>query len=424
MKILWITNILLPEAQYLLSGKGNLKGTGGWMIGAAEALLRHDDIILYVATASRQVTELRRLEGGQMVYYVLPAGKKGITQVNHSLEPFWRIIHDEVHPDVVHLHGTEFTHGLAYLEACGADNVCASIQGLVSAYYYYYYGLTQWEIIRSTTLRSFFAGGILSGYRDFKRRARSEKEILRRINHIIGRTSWDRDRTWAINPNAIYHYGGETLRSDFYEGEVWQYDKCHPHTIFVSQAGYPIKGLHMVLRAMPLILRHYPDAKVRVAGSDITFSQAGVKSFYLLGDYGNIIRKYIRKYNLQDCVTFTGPLNGAEMRDEFLRSNVFVCPSTIENSPNSLGEAQLLGVPIIASYVGGIPDMMKGFEDYLYRFEEIEMLAHKVCRIFELEDKIETNGMRQMALQRHNPQKNATDLLNIYSLISDIPLNY
>lgn len=414
MNVLWITNIVLPEAQALLAGTKELRASGGWMLGAAEALLRQRDINLFIATASRHVSGLKRLEGEKIVYYVLPAGINGTTRVNHSLEPYWRKIKEEIHPDVVHLHGTECTHGLAYIEACGAENVCASIQGLVSAYYYYYYGLTRWEIIRSATLRSLFTGGILSGYRAFKRRAQSEKEILRRIHHIIGRTSWDRDRTWAINPNAVYHYGGETLRSDFYEGELWQYEKCHPHTIFVSQAGYPIKGLHMVLHAMPLILRHYPDTKVRVAGSDITFSHAGVKSLYLLGDYGNIIRKYIKKYQLQDSVTFTGPLNGAEMRSEFLNANVFVCPSTIENSPNSLGEAQLLGVPVIASYVGGVPDMMEGDEQHIYRFEEVEMLAHKVVQLFDKKENIDTKPMRTKALERHNAERNVRDLLDIY----------
>ena len=37
MKILWITNILFPEAEQLLNGAGELKATGGWMLGAANA---------------------------------------------------------------------------------------------------------------------------------------------------------------------------------------------------------------------------------------------------------------------------------------------------------------------------------------------------------------------------------------------------
>ena len=38
---------------------------------------------------------------------------------------------------------------------------------------------------------------------------------------------------------------------------------------FLSQSHYPLKGLHMVAEALPLVLRHYPDARVHVAGPDI-----------------------------------------------------------------------------------------------------------------------------------------------------------
>lgn len=416
MKVLWITNIALPEALELLTGRGSLKSSGGWLIGAAEMLCKQPEFHLTVATVSNQVKKLTRLEGESITYYLLPLGK-GNDKVNHDYEPLWKEVNKEVKPDVVHLHGTEFSHGLAYLVACGADNVCVSIQGLTSAYYYYYYyGLTRCEIRRAITTLSIIRGGILKGYKRFKRRGEFEKEILRRVHHIIGRTSWDRERTWAINPDAQYHYGGETLRADFYSGDTWKYEKCTPHTIFLSQAYYPIKGLHMVLRAMPLVLLHYPDAKLRVAGPDISRS-SGWKEIIKLSDYGMIIRKIIKKYKLRDCISFTGALDGDGMRREYLQSNVFVCPSSIENSPNSLGEAQILGVPVIASYVGGIPDMMKGDENHLYRFEEVEMLAYKICELFGLKGGVDTETMRRTALQRHDPQRNASELVKIYKSV-------
>ena len=418
MRILWIVNILLPEAQSLLKGEGALKSSGGWLLGAANELVNKTDTKLIVATVSNDVKKLTRLEGEKITYYLLPFGK-GYTRVNHDYEPMWREIMDSVHPDVVHLHGTEYSHGLAYLEACGPEHVCVSIQGLVSAYYYYYYyGLSRREIILSPTLLTLLRGGILSGYKDFKKRGEYEKEIIRRVHHIIGRTSWDRERTWAVNPFATYHYGGETLRSEFYISRKWNYDDCIHHSIFLSQANYPIKGLHMVLRAMPLVLRHYPDATIRIAGFDICRSKGG-KEILKISDYGLIVRRMIKKYGLKEKVSFTGLLDGEGIRDEYLKSNVFICPSSIENSPNSLGEAQILGVPVIASYVGGIPDMMKGDEGHIYRFEEVEMLAYKIVELFSLGDKINTEPMRQVALKRHNPQKNISDLMQIYKIVAE-----
>ncbi len=421
MNILWITNILFPEVQGFLTGKDKLKASGGWMLAAAEALMQQNDNKLTVASLSSSVNKLTRFEGERIVYYVLPYGK-GNHRRNHEYEPLWKEVNTAVKPDVVHLHGTEYTHGLAYIEACGTDNVCVSIQGLVSAYYSYYYdGISLLEILKAMTPASIFRGGILRGYKDFKHRGECEKEILRRVHHVIGRTSWDRDRIWAINPDAEYHYGGEILRKEFYSNPIWKYDNCIPHSIFLSQAGMPLKGLHQVLKAMPLVKRYYPDANIRIAGRDISRSN-GWKDFVKISDYGNIIRKMMKKYHLRDSIVFTGRLDSEGMRNEYLKCNVFICPSSIENSPNSLGEAQILGVPVLASYVGGIPDMMRGDEDHLYRFEEVEMLAHKIVQLFDLKDNIDTERERQYALKRHNPEGVVKELMNIYRSVVNVTI--
>ena len=55
------------------------------------------------------------------------------------------------------------------------------------------------------------------------------------------------------------------------------------------------------------------------------------------------------------------------MRQAYLEADVFLLPSQSENSPNSLGEAMLLGLPCVASNAGGIPDMLAdGQEGLLY----------------------------------------------------------
>lgn len=416
MNVLWITNITFPEAQALLTGKGSLTASGGWLLGAAGALVDQPDVELTIASLSPLVNKLTFLKGEKISYYVLPYGK-GNHKRNKNYGSLWKQVRDAVTPDVVHLHGTEYTQGLAYVEACGSQNVCVSIQGLVSVYSRYYYcGFSRTEIHLATTPASIVRGGILSGYRDFVRRGECEKELLRKVNHIIGRTSWDHSHAWAINPKAQYHHGGETLRAEFYSGEIWNYEKCIPHSIFLSQGGVPLKGLQQVLRALPLVLRHYPDTIIRIAGKDIS-SLNNLRDYLLFSDYGKLIRKIIKKNNLQEHVRFLGYLDGEKMRKEYLQSNIFICPSSIENSPNSLGEAQLLGVPVLASYVGGSMDMMRGDEEHLYRYEETEMLAHKIVRLFDCKDRINTDKMREEALKRHDPQNNLKELIELYRKI-------
>lgn len=417
MKLLWITNNIFPEATRLLTGEGESRETGGWVLGAADSLLNSNcGIELHVASVSRLVKNLTVLTGERITHHIIPYGKGNI-RYNPSYEEYWRQIEKLVRPNLVHIHGTEASHGLAYLNACGSDKVVVSLQGIKSGIApFYCAGLTKGQVYKNTTFRDLIRGNIYSEQRRFYQSGEIEKEIFGRVKHIIGRTSWDRAYIWAINPEAQYHFCNETLRSEFYDGSLWSYDKCEKHTIFLSQAGYPLKGLHQVLRAMPLILRHYPDAKIKVAGADITRYATWRDKLRILG-YGKIIRGMIRAMHLENHIEFLGPLNAEQMKQTYLSSNVFVCPSSIENSPNSLGEAQILGVPHVASYVGGVVDMMEGNEENLYRFEETNMLAEKICRIFASEGK--QMDMVPIAEQRHLREVNAKQLLNIYNQIID-----
>ncbi len=289
----------------------------------------------------------------------------------------------------MHIHGSEFPHGLLYVNAVGPRGVVVSHQGIISGIARYYaYGIDFRYANKCLTLRDLIrSGGIRNEQREFEQRGKLEIDLLSKVSHIIGRTEWDKSHTWSINPNVHYHYCGETLRDVFYHNK-WDYDKCKPHTIFVSQAGYPIKGLHMLLDAMPLVLRHYPDTQINVAECDLTSAPWWRKT-----QYGHYLKQQIQRLNLQNHIQFAGMQNEKEMCESYLKANVFVCPPAIENSPNSLGEAQLLGMPIVASYVGGIPEIVNHHPDVLYRFEEIEMLANKICNVFQQKDRSHRHHM-------------------------------
>lgn len=416
MRILWITNTLFPEAIEKITGRGELRGSGGWMLASAEMLICQENINLFVATVSPLVTKLEVITGEHITYYILPYGK-GNQKYNKEYEPYWSIVKSQVQPDVIHIHGTEFTHGLAYINACGNERVVISVQGLKSGIAPYYCADLSWkEIYGNLTFHDIIKGTIYKEQRAFFKAGELEKEALCRVNHIIGRTSWDKAHVCAINPSANYYLCNETLRSEFYDGSTWNYDKCVPHSLFLSQAGYPLKGLHQVLKAMPLILSHYPNTTIRIAGNDITRSN-GLWGLLHFTGYGKIIRRLIKKYNLENKVTFLGSLNAEQMKEEYLRCNIFVCPSSIENSPNSLGEAQILGVPCVASYAGGIPDFMQGNECCMYRFEEIDLLSTIICRLFESFSLFDVFNANKIAIARHNAIGNLNSLMSVYNAL-------
>lgn len=416
MKILWITNSLFPEFKKL---KGLRSApTGGWMRSLAQKLIEADPTLeIAVASRERSVKELEELKSDNFTYYALP-GDVNHERYDHSVERYWMDVKQHFSPDAVHIHGSEFPHGLAYVRACGAERVVVSLQGIVSRYARYNTGyISTGEIIRNITPFDIFVGSTpLREARRYVHMGGAEIELLKSVNHIIGRTSWDKTHSWAVNPGAHYHFCNETLREEFYNGASWTPERCHPHRIFLSQAGKPIKGLHKVIEALPLILREFPDTEVYAAGTDFT-CRGNLKSRLKRGTFANYILRLMKQYGVEDRIHFLGMLNADKMAEQYRLANVFISPSSIENSPNSLGEAQLVGCPVVASYVGGTPDMVEhGKTGLLYRFEETEMMAYNVCRIFaddSLAKVLSVQGM-EAAKARHDGNANASRMLDIY----------
>lgn len=412
MKVLWITNIPLPP---LCEQMGWQKPfIGGWLYSSFKQLVNQKDIHLFVACPYPRGRNFVDKEIDGVRYFAIPYGFHSTTKTHAFVRRYWKHIYEEVKPDVVHIHGTEFAHGNDYVTACGCENVVISIQGLVSVIASYYLGgLRQWDIIKNVTFRDILRkSSIYNDRKDFVRRGVIEVDTLKRVKHVIGRTEWDKAHIWAINPNINYYHCDETLRDSFYCHQ-WSYNNCQPHSIFLSQSEYPIKGLHKVLAALPLVLKKYPDTMLYVAGKDITIRTP----WYRYTGYGKYIRSLIKKMGLCKHVEFTGSLDEERICKRYLKSNLFICSSIIENSPNSLGEAQVLGMPILASYMGGVPDMMFFDAKQMYRFDDSEMLAYKICAVFDKKENIDSVGYASRAIERHSCESNLEMAMQIYKRI-------
>lgn len=107
--------------------------------------------------------------------------------------------------------------------------------------------------------------------------------------------------------------------------------------------------MHYLLKALPGIRRKFPDVQVYVAGNDLTAYHT-LKQKLKIFAYGQYLRDLIREGQLEDCVHFTGRLTEQQMRERFLRSHLFLCCSSLENSAELPGpEAMLLGVPCVST---------------------------------------------------------------------------
>lgn len=415
MKILWITNSPFPDVSSDLKLKDAAKGL---IYSSANALLQQNDEIELAVVSFYNGKRLEKLVKNRITHYLLSSSFRFTARSDG--DTYWQEIKADFQPDVIHIHGSEYFHSYSWVKACGPEKVVLSIQGLVSVCDRYYYGnIAKGDLIKYTTPRDLVRfDTFFSKRRNMQKRGEHEKMLIEKTNHIIGRTSWDRAHIWAINPDATYHFCNETLRPSYYENK-WSIENCTRYSIFVSQANYPIKGFHQLIKALPVVLKYFPQTKVYVAGTNY-FSNRGIR----LTGYGNYINSLIKKYKVSGHIEFTGFLSEEKMCRQYLDAHISVCPSAIENSSNSIGEAQLQGVPCVASYVGGTPDLIEhGETGLLYRFEEVEMLASHICKIFgddSLAQKISSNA-RVSASQRHNKEENAASLYRIYSKIVASP---
>ncbi len=340
-----------------------------------------------------------------------------------SLERRLAGIVQDFQPDILHIFGTEFPHSLGAVRAFGSpERTLIGIQGLCGEIAGVYMAGLPKAVQSKVTFRDFVRRDSLRRQQQkFVLRAQNEAQAIEGCGSITGRTGFDREGTARINPKARYYRMNETMRREFYTG-AWDQDACEPYSIFLGQGDYPLKGMHFVLEAMSLLLPDYPQLKLYVAGNSV-IEHKTLKQRLKLSAYGKYLLNLIRRYGLEGRVVTTGKLTAPEMKERFLRCSVFVCPSVLENSPNTVGEAMLLGVPVAASKTGGIPDMITdGKDGLLFETGDAGALAEAVRRLWSKEKdgsgltlagRISLQAARRAAVA-HDGERNYLRLLEIY----------
>ena len=172
---------------------------------------------------------------------------------------------------------------------------------------------------------------------------------------------------------------------------------------------------------MPIILKKYPDAHVYVAGNNIIGRGKSKYPYFMRASaYGKYLKRLIAMNRLRKKVTMVGTLSDVEMKNRFLKSSVFVCASVVENSPNSVGEAMLLGVPVVAANAGGIPDMITdGMDGVIFDNMDYKKLAEAILQMWDepVIAAVYGDNASKRAAKTHNADTNYKRLLEIYDAI-------
>jgi L-malate glycosyltransferase len=389
MRIFWFTNILMPDVCEALNIPPEV--IGGWMFSLLDELRKNKEISLAVATIYQGVDHIEKMPIHGVTYYLIP---KSINK-GYKLGSGFRQGSDEAirdfSPDLIHVHGTEDVYGLYTAHTHVPCPVVVSIQGLLSVYYRH--------VLGGLSLADYCDAGLAGclawmrfafQHRQWRIRGEREIRIIEGNKNFIGRTLWDKAHVGEINSSAPYFHCEELMRPIFSETR-WDIGTIDRHTIFCTAAHSPLKGFHWLLYALLILRKEFPDIRVRVAGAPWGENKG-------FGYYGRYIKKLIEKNDLEENIIPLPMMKADQIAQELKKSHLFVIPSLIENSPNSLAEAMMVGTPSVASLVGGIPSMITDRGNALgFPSGDATCLAACIRQIFQ--DDVLANNLSIQAIE-------------------------
>ena len=423
MRVLWINFGLLPDACNVIGCRADCGS--GWLPSMLSALLVADPsmecCVLSLDWRKCDVV-LGRVRyvsfGGPSIHFTY----KSIPQ---DIQRRVKSVILDFNPDIIHVQGTEYFYGCFPPEVYCGKPVVISIQGLLSGIHPHYMGGISAKELRGTNWNArFFVKGrtMLSEQTAWREgRAAQEQKVIRQQQNFIGRTAWDRDVIQFYNPHARYFTVNENLRAPFFAARR-NVNAVKRHSIYCgAAASTAFKGAHWLIRAVAALKGEFPDIELRIAAADGLHAPKGLKMLMMDQSYHAYVRRLIGTLGVEGHIVALPILSAEEVVEELSQAELFVLPSMCENSPNSLCEAMLVGTPSIATFVGGVPSILKdGVEGKLVPPGDPAALAGAIRRWFLHSEEAEAcvGPARATALKRHDAKTNAEATLAVYGALA------
>ena len=414
MNVLWFANTPCGATEKL---SPNLY-LGGWLKSLEEQLVLSKDIELSVCFYWEE--DVKPFKFNKTMYYPVTRTRRNtktgrlinriLRNDNNKKETAELVkIIKEVRPDIIHIHGTEHNYGL--IQSHTDIPVIISIQGLLSPFSEMYFsGIPFHTINRYEGLKPklLFRSTRLS-YTELKKRAKKEREILSQVRFIIGRIAWDRRIAGLLAQKSTYYIGNEMLRSSFYQKQWNKSNFGKLLHIVTIMNGDLCKGLETIVRTAKILCEN----------------KANTFEWTVIGLNENdelpvIIRKWLKADYLSINIHFRGLKNEMEVADILLESDIYCQVSHLENSSNSVCEAMLIGMPVIASFAGGTDSILENNkEGILLQNGDAYSFAGAIFELSKDFTKASEFGAnaRKTGLMRHNPENIVRKQVEIYNTV-------
>ncbi len=148
-----------------------------------------------------------------------------------------------------------------------------------------------------------------------------------------------------------------------------------PPTIIFAGVLIPRKGVHHLLEAFARCCVSHHNANLLIIGAPTNVN------------YSSSLRQQTKQLGIAERVHFLGELPQTELAAHFARARCSVLPSLSEGLGRVLIESQLTGTPVIATRVGGMPEIVReGETGYLVPSEDPAALAEALERMLALDE--------------------------------------
>lgn len=352
-----------------------------WIAALLPELARLTDFQLRVFLPQRAVLRRTVVERDGVEYEGLPVHftERWNPQTNYwvrSLATHQAI--KEYQPDLIHAFG--FETGNATVALRSGLPVSAFIQGIVEELY-------PWI-------------GYL-GERRRKCQLRIERRAVRQIRWFVAETEFA--ERWALShqPNGYVARIPHPLRRDFLNAGVSQGGKR-----IVSVGGLdPRKGMDTLIRALAAMTDQ--EATLRLIGS---------------GPDKEKLKNLAAELGVAKRVNFPGPLPSEQVIAELRESAVFAIASRMDTSPNVISEAHAMGLPVVGTHVGGIPEMIEeGVDGHVVPRDDAKAFAKRLdCLLADPEmiQRMGNAGRHKVAVE-NDPDRVARGHIHFFNRIRE-----
>lgn len=375
----FLVETLQPEL--VLTKEIKKRRPNSWIQILSKKLGKCPDIDLHMVTISLAVDEDQVIRKDNITYHVLNVN---LPLINRGLfiYPFVRMVREirRIRPDIVHGHGTEGPFSLAAVYS-GYPNV-VSLQGIIT------------EIIKTEPLLKYRLIRVLEQHTLRKARAINPKTqfSVNFVRGLLGNTG----NTYLIEPPI--------------DEIFWEHDlPPRSRQLFFVGTLIKRKGIEDWLTVLSLLKKDFPD----ITGFVIGIGEAG---------YEQQLRKFAAGLGIESSLFFKGLADHREISTLYAGGGAFCLPTYADNSPNSLMEAMAAGLPVVASDVGEIKNLIAhGSNGFVLPAGDIDGFYTALKRIYSDASFFVSAGKesRRIASSRWLPDTIAEKHVEMYRQVID-----